>query len=196
MYDTERLLWLDGVPKMTENFDAPKNYIQEAVSEMDSLQRDRFELLSAYIDGEVTAAERSYVQDLLATDSDMQRLHARLIKLRRQLQSLPVPPTEITAQETAQVVLKKINRQRIHKTITWGGGAIAALFVCALSGIIPGSQSPQPTLVEFNSPEVSSEPLMIAVNRPVIPIPKTAAYPTKLLDTPTVSPASDQNHPQ
>ncbi|NEO33976.1 MAG: Fis family transcriptional regulator [Symploca sp. SIO3C6] len=176
---------------MTENFDAPKNYTQEAASEMDSLHRDRFELLSAYIDGEVTAAERSYVRHLLATDSDMQRLHARLMKLRCQLQSLPVPPTETTAQETAQAVIKKINRRRRRQTITWGGGAIAALFVCALSGIIPGGQSPQPALVEFKSPEVPSEPLMIAVNRPVIPIPKTAAYSTNILDAPTVKTDSD-----
>lgn len=181
---------------MTENFDAPKNYTQEAPNEMDSLHKDRFELLSAYIDGEVTAAERSYVRHLLATDSDMQRLHTRLMKLRHQLQSLPVPPSETTAQETAQRVLNKINRRRARRTITWGGGAIAALFVCALSGIIPGIQSPQPALVEIKSPEVSPEPLMIAVNRPVIPIPKTAAYPTKLLDVPTASPNSNQNNLQ
>jgi anti-sigma factor RsiW len=80
---------------MTSNFDARKPSRQEAAREMDSLQRDRFELLSAFIDGEVTAAERKQVQQLLATDSDMQRLHSRLMKLRQGLQKLPCQPQKL-----------------------------------------------------------------------------------------------------
>jgi anti-sigma factor RsiW len=74
---------------MTSNFDARKHSRQEAAKQMDSLQRDRFELLSAFIDGEVTAAERRQVQELLATDADMQRLHSRLMKLRQGMQKTP-----------------------------------------------------------------------------------------------------------
>jgi anti-sigma factor RsiW len=102
---------------MTSNFDARKSSRHEAAKEMDSQQRDRFELLSAFIDGEVTAAERRQVQELLATDPQMQRLHSRLIKLRQGVQKLPVPAPESTAQETAQQVFSKIDRRRVRQTV-------------------------------------------------------------------------------
>ncbi len=166
---------------MTSNFDDRKHSKQEAAGEMDSLQRDRFELLSAYIDGEVTAVERRQVQEWLKTDSDMQRLHTRLTKLRQGLQKLPVPPTEATAQQTAEQVFSRIDRRRTGRTIIWGGAAIAAACMAALSGIFPGSRSLVPALV--NNPE--PEPLTIALNRPVIEIPK-AAVASPLQSEPSV----------
>ncbi|HAG85621.1 MAG TPA: Fis family transcriptional regulator [Cyanobacteria bacterium UBA12227] len=156
---------------MTSNFNAPRQPRQEAAKDMDSLQRDQFELLSAYIDGEVTAAERYQVQDWLANDPEMQHLYARLLKLRRGLQKLPVPATEITPQETTDRVFARINRRRIRNGVVWGGAAIAALFVSALSGILPGSQM-IPRLAQSPESTEAPEPLMIAVNRPVIEIPK------------------------
>lgn len=157
---------------MTSNFDTGKHSKQEAVTQMDSLQRDRFELLSAYIDGEVTAAERKQVQELLATDSDMQRLYTRLIKLRQGIQLLPVPAAAATTQKTAEQVFSQIDRRRNRRTLIWGGAAIAALFVSAVSGIISGSRSLVPQLA--NKPDGASEPLMIALDQPVIEIPKGA----------------------
>ncbi len=41
---------------------------------MDMYQRDRFELLSAYLDGEVTAAERRQIEQWLATEPEVQSL--------------------------------------------------------------------------------------------------------------------------
>ncbi|HEY9740632.1 MAG TPA: Fis family transcriptional regulator [Coleofasciculaceae cyanobacterium] len=171
---------------MTSNFDARKPSRQAAAGEMDSLQRDRFELLSAYIDGEVTAAERTQVQRLLATDPDMQRLHSRLIMLRQGLQKLPVPPAPETAKETTEKVFSRIDRRRTRRTVVWGGAAIAAVFVSALSGIFPGSQSLVPQIAQGPKQEVVPEPLMIAVNRPVIEIPKAAVTsPEKFVEPPT-----------
>ncbi|MGQ4646729.1 anti-sigma factor family protein [Lyngbya aestuarii] len=169
---------------MTENFDALQNSEQEATTkEIDSLQRDRFELLSAYIDGEVTAAERYRVQELLANDSDMQCLYARLMKLRQQLQKLPVPPAKASTQEMAQQVFSKIDRRRNRRTIVWGGAAIAALFVSALAVNLPFGQSIQRQFANLPKEEENSELLIIAVNKPVIDIPKTAvAFPEKWAD--------------
>jgi anti-sigma factor RsiW len=157
---------------MTSNFDAGKHANQEAVTEMDSLQRDRFELLSAYIDGEVTAAERKQVQEWLATDSQMQCLYSRLTKLRQGIVQIPVPTPAATAQETAEQVFTRIDKRRNRRTVIWGGAAIAALFVSAVSGIIPGSRSLVPQLAQ--KPDVSEPPLEIALNQPVIEIPKGA----------------------
>ncbi len=180
---------------MTSNFDARKSSRQEAAKEMDSLQRDRFELLSAFIDGEVTAAERRQVQELLATDPQMQRLHSRLLKLRQGVQKLPVPVPETTAQETVQQVFSKIDHRRTRRTFVWGGAALAAVFVSALSGIFPGSQSFVPQLAQSTKQEAAPEPLMIAVNRPVIEIPKAAVSSPEKSVTPLVLPSgADNNH--
>ena len=153
---------------------------------MDSLQRDRFELLSAYIDGEVTAAQRHQVQDLLSKDPDMQRLHARLMKLRQGLQQLSVPVCETTAPETAQQVFSKIDRRRSHKVFIWGGAALAALFVGAVSGAFSGNRSFVPQLASSPEPEVVSEPLMISANQPVIKIPKAAVSSPKKSVNPSI----------
>lgn len=180
---------------MTSNFDASKNSRQDAVKEMDSLQRDRFELLSAYIDGEVTAAERTQVQELLATDSEMQRLHRRLMMLRQEMHQLPVPAPERTARETAEQVFSRIDRRRTRKTLIWGGAAIAALFASAVSGIFPGSRSLVPQLAQAPNQETASEPLMIAVNQPIIEIPKAAvANPENFLQPSALPDEVYKNH--
>jgi anti-sigma factor RsiW len=179
---------------MTSNFDARKFSRQEASREMDSLQRDRFELLSAYIDGEATAAERKQVQELLVTDSEMQRLHARLLKLRKEIQKIPVPQAETTAQQTAQEVFARIDRRRIRRTVLWGGAAIAAVFVSAFSGIFPGSQSPLWQQAILPKQEAAPEPLMIALDRPVIEISKAAvASPEQFIERPAVHRSADKN---
>ncbi len=179
---------------MTSNFDARKHSRQEAAKQMDSLQRDRFELLSAFIDGEVTAAERRQVQELLATDADMQRLHSRLMKLRQGMQKLPVPAAETTAQDTAQEVFSRLDRRRNRRTVIWGGAAIAAMVVGALSGILPGSDSLAPRLAQSLNQQVAPEPLEIAINRPVIEIPKAAvALPEQSLDLPAVPHETNPN---
>lgn len=157
---------------MTSNFEAGKQSKQEAVTQMDSLQRDRFELLSAYIDGEVTAQERKQVQELLSTDSTMQHLYTRLMKLRQEIHQLPVPAPAATAQQTAEQVFSRIDRRRNRRTVIWGGAAIAALFVSAVSGILPGSRSFVPQLAQ--NPDATTETLEIALNQPVIEIPKAA----------------------
>jgi anti-sigma factor RsiW len=150
---------------------------------MDSLQRDRFELLSAYIDGEVTAAERKQVQEWLTTDSEMQRLYSRLMKLRQGFQRMPMPSSAATDREMVQAVFSRLDRRRTRQTVIWGGAAIAALFVSALSGILPGSQSLVPRLAQAPKPDVASEPLKIAINRPVIEIPKAAvAFPENVVE--------------
>lgn len=182
----------------SSNFEASKHPRQETAKEMDSQQRDRFELISAFIDGEVTATERKQVQELLATDPEMQRLHSRLLMLRQGLQKLPVPVAETTAGQTAKQVFSKIDRRRNLRTVVWGGGAIAALFVSALSGIFSGSQSPLGNFaansINTQKQEVATEqPLMIAVNRPLLDIPKAAVSSPKTSE-PSVSPTTDKNN--
>jgi anti-sigma factor RsiW len=140
---------------------------------LDVEKRDRFERLSAYLDGEVTADEKREIEAMLATDPAMQRLHARLLKLRTSFRSLPVPPPEQPVEQTVQQVFARIER-RPRRALAWGGMAVAALFVGALVSIVPRSeftpsiaQSPQERMVP-------NQGLMVALDRPVIEIPKAS----------------------
>lgn len=153
----------------------------DSTTSLDSFGRDRFELLSAYLDGEATAAERKQVQQWLDTDTEVQQLYRRLVKLRQGLQALPVPASEQSAEEMTRGVFRRIQQRRTQRAVVFGGGAIAALFVSVFSGLLPGSQGPSWRLAENREPApsasvasspVQSDTLMIAVNRPVVEIPK------------------------
>lgn len=141
---------------------------------LDTLKRDRFELLSAYLDGEVTASERRQIEHWLATDLSIQRLYSRLLKLRQAMRTMPVPAPEQPAEQVTQQVFNQLSRRQ-RFVMAWGGVAIAALFVGVFSNIAPSLQSPAyQTAVESSTTEadVSSDALMIALDQPIIEIPK------------------------
>lgn len=146
--------------------------LNQPTDEINMLKRDRFELLSAYLDGEVTAAERRQVEDWLANEPEVQRLYARLLKLRQELRTLPVPPAEQSVEQTIQHVFRRINH-RVHLSVICGGTAIAALFIGAVSGILPDRQFAQ-IAQSAKSVIAPGETLMVALNTPVIEIPKAA----------------------
>ena len=141
------------------------------------LKRDRFELLSAYLDGEVTSAQRQQVEDWLANDSEVQCLYARLLKLRQGLRTLPIPPSEQPVEQTIQQVFGRLNRRR-NPAVAWCGFALAAVFISALLG---GRQFIAPQFAHSPEPAtVPGETLMVALNTPVVEIPKAAvAVPDK-----------------
>ena len=68
---------------------------------MNMYQRDRFELLSAYIDGEVTAAERGQIEQWLTIDPEVQCLYARVLKLRPLWSMMPAPTVKPPMKRTA-----------------------------------------------------------------------------------------------
>ena len=163
---------------------------------LNEAQRDRFELLSAYLDGEVTATERKQVEDWLAHDPVVQRLHSRLLKLRQGFQSLPVPTPERSTQQMMDQVFAQVER-RPKLSLIWGGAAaIAALFVGALSLGLPG-QSPLPQIAQSPrsqpsttkpAPQTSpSEPLLVALDQPLVTLPKNS----RPLKSPIASPSPD-----
>ena len=162
-----------------------------AMDDLDALKRDRFEMLSAYLDGEVTAAERKQVEHWLATDSETQRLHARLITLQSEFQNLPIPAAERPVEQTVEQVLAQIDR-RPRLTLVWSGigTAVAAIFIGAVTGLVPGNGSLTPQIAQSPSPKMTnsavqevgaipdavpdSSTLMIALDRPPIDIPRVA----------------------
>jgi anti-sigma factor RsiW len=106
------------------------------------LQRDQFELLSAYLDGEVTAVERRQVEDLLSHDEQTKQLYGRLLKLRGGFQGLPLAVAQPLDQTVDQVMARLAKPRVSRRAWVIGGGAIAAAAIGAMSGLL----GPQPRL--------------------------------------------------
>jgi anti-sigma factor RsiW len=146
---------------MTDYFDGERS---------GALLDERFELLSAYLDGEVTASERQQVEGWLANDAAFQHQYRQLNQMHQAFPQMPVPSTQ-SVETLAAGVFGKIDRRR-HRKLTWlGGGAIAASILAALTGLggLFGNNNPQLqfALNKANTPA----PLMVALNDPILAIP-------------------------
>ncbi|ACK64434.1 putative transmembrane anti-sigma factor [Rippkaea orientalis PCC 8801] len=140
-------------------------------------QFERFELLSAYLDGEVTAEERQQVQQWLDTDPQFHQLYCKLSRLQREIPTLPVPSSPVSSEQLSQGVFRSIDRQNRTKRLTMCGGiAIATLIVGAISSLSVrnGALSPRFADIAPQLTEKEAEPLTIALNRPVVEIPLSA----------------------
>ncbi|MGB8687813.1 MAG: zf-HC2 domain-containing protein [Microcoleus sp.] len=164
---------------MNFNFESDKNQNQQGIGDalaenlannnrpqgnVTTMMRDRFELLSAYLDGEVTAAERRQVDEWLANDPVTKRLYLRILSMQQSFQSMPVPKSEQSAQELAAKVLQRVERKP-KRVMVWGGCAIAALLVAVVSGVAGGRQLFAPQFAQSGSDD-----LMVALNEPVVEI--------------------------
>ncbi len=130
-----------------------------------TMKQERFELVSAYLDGEVTQSQRREVEALLAKDPVAKHLYQRLLQLRSEFQRMPISPTLETVDRTVEQVFEKIDR-RSKRIFIWGGSAIAALCIAVISGIISATRSPVIQLADVSD----SEPVQIALNEPIIEI--------------------------
>ncbi len=159
---------------MRSNYDGFTNYQPDT----NNSQNDPFELLSAYIDDEVTPTERKQVQQWLDNDPEIKKLYLQLLSLQSGMQSLSVPsPPEMSHEILSENVFASVDRTRSRKKLLfWGSGAIAATIVAMVSGFLPGSNSPSFQLVETIEPNTKPDRVLVAVtlNQPAIKIPKTA----------------------
>ncbi|MBD1884728.1 zf-HC2 domain-containing protein [Microcoleus vaginatus] len=195
---------------MNYNFESDKNQNQQGIGDslaetqannnypqgnVTTMMRDRFELLSAYLDGEVTATERRQVEEWLTNDPTTKRLYSRLLMMQQSFQAMPVPASEQSAQELATKVLQRVERKP-KQTWILGGGAIAALLIALVSNVGGDRQlfapqfarSPVPgesdgLIMALNEPLVeivNPNDLMLGVNAPIMDIPKVrVATPQK-----------------
>ncbi len=98
-------------------------------------QRDRFEFLSAYLDGEVTVAERQQIEEWLRNDPEAQCLYARVLKLRPEWVIMPMPPAQQPMKRTVKQVSPSLRDKA--KMTTWAGTMLATVLLGALSAILP-----------------------------------------------------------
>lgn len=155
----------------------------QLIGNMDMLKRDRFELLSAYLDGEVTAAERRQVEDWLANDPESQRLYGRLLKLRMGVQTIPAIAAQQPVEQTIEQVYQRMHRRSRRRAVVWGGSAIAALVIGAVSTVLPTGQ-----FLQIAKSPTPIEPLMVALNDPVVEIPKAEIPSPQQPSQPLASP--------
>ncbi len=148
---------------------------------------DCFELLSSYVDGEATPAERRQVNEWLDIDPEIKNLYLHLLRIRQNLQQMPVPESTQPVSETVERFFWLLDKRRGQTMAKVGGSAIAALFIAAISGLIPGIPSASQLAKSWDS-NSDSQQLTIALNRPIVPIPKAAvAVPMKPLEQPSSS---------
>lgn len=151
---------------------------------------ERFELVSAYLDGEVSGTQRQQVQQWLDHDPDVQQLHQNLLRLRQSLQTLPTPEPSYNTEDLIAGVFAAEEERQHRRWWLWGGSAIAAALVGAGS-LFLGSGSLSPRLAE-QPVESDRDRLMIAVNQPVVEIPAVAnANPEATLVIPIDRPVVD-----
>ena len=162
---------------MTSKYDDFAEYRQPNLDLQDT-EGDCFELLSAYIDGEATPVERQQVQQWLDNDPEIKKIYIQLLKLQGEMHSLAVPiPADISPEVLSQKVFAEVERSRNQqKLFLWGGGIIATTIIAAISGVIPGLNSPSLKLAESQIEETIPESVMVAVtlNQPTVTIPKAA----------------------
>lgn len=169
---------------MSENFD----FEGQIQGDKKTMKQEKFELVSAYLDGEVTLSERREVENLLATDAVTRHLYHRLVQLRSEFQRMPVPPTTEPIEVTVDKVFEKIDH-RSRRTLVLAGSAIVAVCVAIVSGIVSANRSPIMELAEtetvqiaLNEPVmeiVSPNSLMLTINEPVLQIPKVNVTPSQ-----------------
>jgi len=137
-----------------------------------NFEGDRFELLSAYLDGEVTAAERRQVEQWLEQDPVMQQLHRRLLSLRQNMQSLAtVPAPTCPSEQMARQVMHRLDRRPRHLAAVGGLTTVAAVFLGAV--LLPMLRVPAPQYATAPMPTpIPQAGLRIALDSPVIEIPQ------------------------
>jgi anti-sigma factor RsiW len=132
---------------------------------------ERFELLSAYLDGEATASERQQVQAWLASDPAFANQYRQMQRMQQAISAIPVPSSDKSATQLADAVFTKIERRRTRNKLRWiGGGAIAATLMAALAslgGLFGTNNSQWQMANKANTPA----PLMVALNDPILSIP-------------------------
>ncbi|MGK7900285.1 MAG: anti-sigma factor [Hormoscilla sp.] len=144
-----------------------------------TIKRDRFELISAYLDGEVTADERRQVEAWLDNEPEVQALYERLLKLHQGWDMMPVPPATVSVEETIDAVFSRLDKKEKPRLIVlWGGAsAIAAMFVAAISSLFFSGDRLQFVEQKVSPPITSPSnaavaPMRMALDQPVVNIPK------------------------
>ncbi len=135
---------------------------------LDATKRDRFELLSAYLDGEVTPDERQQVLFWLRDCDDTRCLYNRLLNLRQGMRTQVCPPA-CDSDETLGGVFHQLNHRLRLATMACAG--VAAFSVIHLLSGGAGAGNGAWRMATGSQPEA----LHIALDQPAFPIPEISS---------------------
>ncbi|AFY72995.1 hypothetical protein Syn7502_00865 [Synechococcus sp. PCC 7502] len=131
--------------------------------------QERFELLSAYVDNEVTGAEKIQVEQWLRDDPNYRHQYQQLLKVKKLLIDLPIPATVKTEYVVDQVITKIKKRSQRNLSI---GTAFVAIMI-ATFGSVATSYRWKVAEETTNSPVNKEEQLILAMEEPIIPLPQS-----------------------
>lgn len=133
-----------------------------------------FDLLSAYIDGEVDASERKQVQEWLDNDPKIHQLYVQMLKLHQGIDQIPFP--RVSSSQLSEQVFQRLDHERKRKFFSIGAAVISSIVIGILTSIVVKGNSALPKLAQeklmfINKKEAG---LMIALNYPIIDLPTTS----------------------
>jgi hypothetical protein len=156
---------------------------------------DKFELLSAYLDGEVSASERQQVEGWLRNDPAFRVQYRRIQGMQQAMDNLPLSnDVVVPVNALADQVFAKISERRQSRWLKIGGGAVAAALIAAgtgFSGILNGFSNPGPQVAKISLPTVAipkieiipnPAPMMVALNNSIVNIPQQITKPANLME--------------
>ncbi|WP_017327201.1 anti-sigma factor [Synechococcus sp. PCC 7336] len=132
---------------------------------------EQWELLSAYLDGELEAAERQQVEVWLADNSDLRQAYRQLQQLQQQIEHLPVPAS---SPQMAERVLAQLDRSPsiafVPTRLLRQGVRVAAGAIVLLAGAAVWQATRPPVLM------VSLEEAPVVIPEPPLPfVPESVA---------------------
>jgi len=148
-----------------------------------TIPQERFELLSAYIDGEVSESEEQLVELWLSDDVNFRRIYQQQLKLRQSLIDLPVPvAVNSSVKAETELMIDRVfaqidKRSQRRKWKLAGIGIAVAAAVGVFGSMFTFNSSPQfspvANSIKVKSPApVAEEPVLIAMEEPLVPLPK------------------------
>jgi anti-sigma factor RsiW len=146
---------------------------------------DKFELMSAYLDGEASGSERRQVETWLQEDPIFKAQYQRMRAMHQAMDKMPMAEVALPTEQLADQVFAKIDERRQSKWLKIAGGAMAAALVAVgsgFSGIWNGFNNPVPQLAKLSLPTAAFSkleiipnpaPMMVALNESIVQIPQS-----------------------
>lgn len=163
---------------MKSNFEGFEPDLFPTNCDPEDLALECVEMLSAYIDGELSPSEKNQVQSWLDQDAKIKQVYLRLLALQRQMHCSMAPVGEKSAAEITEKVFQAVGKDRSwRRKLIWGGGAAFVSLLVTMFSATPGFSPSALKTAEFKSrATIDSVPVMlaVAVNKPAINIPKAA----------------------
>ncbi len=126
------------------------------------IDADKFELLSSYLDGELTPQEKSQVEEWIAQDRDFAQCYQEQLKLQQMWQ---VPVGNVTSELCFEETWNYIQSRQQQRWLRRGIIALTMAVVSVSSLFVAQRYS-------WQQAKAKEEPILMALEQPILPMPK------------------------